>query len=322
MKNVKTAASNKKTWSHTCDDFYPSGGPLNLYHLSQQSFGSSAFHCGVEMSGLHQIQFLNLEIPVDRLLAQHRKDLAAQPRGLHAQLGRTAPVKTSPAAAASKDHPPNSRLSMSASSAAGSQTNEQRQLRVASPQGNSENSSPSSEQIKIRFWMWCNQRLSPINQRLLFSSLCSGQDWLLEWQLEQNPLIQWCLVDNWDEIQWWLYSTIADAHAPWNKTIKSSRIAQLFMWYCRKRLLFAKAGAICGHSYGFSQAPMHGWFQIWNLCFIARRSVSCGVFPPCMGWMCFCLKSWDLTEEQIVNSLWMLRLRDLSFWVFYSCFMA
>ena len=202
------------------------------------------------------------------------------------------------------------------------QTNEQRQVRVASPQGNSENSSPSSEQIKIRFWMWCNQRLSPINQRLLFSSLCSGQDWLLEWQLEQNPLIQWCLVDTWDEIQWWLYSTIADAHAPWNKTVKSSRIAQLFMWYCRKRLLFAKAGAICGHSYGFSQAPMHGWFQIWNPCFIARRSVSGGVFPPCMGWMCFCLKSWDLTEEQIVNSLWMLRLRDLSFWVFYSCFMA
>jgi len=133
--------------------FNPSGGPLNLYHLYQQSFGSSAFHCRVEMSGLHQIQFLNLEIPVDRLLAQHSKDLAAQPRELHAQLGRTAPVKTSPAEAASKDHPPNSRLSMSASSAAGSQTNEQRQLRVASPQGNSENSSPSSEQIKIKFWM-------------------------------------------------------------------------------------------------------------------------------------------------------------------------
>jgi len=105
------------------------------------------------MSGLHQIQFLNLEKPVDRLLAQHGKDLAAQPQGLHAKLG-LAPAQTSSAAArASEDNSPDGRLSMSASSAAGSQTNEQRQLRVASPQGNIGNSSTSSEQIKIRFWI-------------------------------------------------------------------------------------------------------------------------------------------------------------------------
>ena len=126
-----------------------------MYHLYQGSFGSSAFHCRVEMSGLHRIQFLNLEIPADRLLARHGKALAAQPQGLHSQMLGPARAKTSSAAAAaSKDHPSEGRFAMSASSAAGCQTNEQQQLsKVVSPPGNIENSSTCSEQIKIRFWI-------------------------------------------------------------------------------------------------------------------------------------------------------------------------